>query len=157
MVNNKLPRDRKNIISWNNYEGKVLTDNGFRLRSKIYQRGSFKNLKPKISLKISPENTKDLSSDNDHRIDVNNIFNLDRLSVSDTVEGGLSLAYGSDYTIFDNVKNREVFSLKLANNLRLNENKDLPQNNQLGEKTSNFSFLFLSNSATPYLSGSLTG
>ena len=97
-----------------------------------------KILKPKISLKISPENTKDLSSDNDHRIDVNNIFNLDRLSVSDTVEGGLSLAYGSDYTIFDNVKNREVFSLKLANNLRLNENKDLPQNNQLGEKTSNF-------------------
>ena len=97
-----------------------------------------KILKPKISLKISPENTKDLSSDNDHRIDVNNIFNLDRLSVGDTVEGGLSLAYGSDYTIFDNVKNREVFSLKLANNLRLNENKDLPQNNQLGEKTSNF-------------------
>ena len=97
-----------------------------------------KILKPKISLKISPENTKDLSSDNDHRIDVNNIFNLDRLSVNDTVEGGLSLAYGSDYTIFDNVKNREVFSLKLANNLRFNENKDLPQNNQLGEKTSNF-------------------
>ena len=105
----------------------------------IKEINSYKKiLKPKISLKISPENTKDLSSDNDHRIDVNNIFNLDRLSVSDTVEGGLSLAYGSDYTIFDNVKNREVFSLKLANNLRLNENKDLPQNNQLGEKTSNF-------------------
>ena len=105
----------------------------------IKEINAFKKiLKPKISLKISPENTKDLSSDNDHRIDVNNIFNLDRLAVSDTVEGGLSLAYGSDYTIFDNVKNRDVFSLKLANNLRLNENKDLPQNNQLGEKTSNF-------------------
>ena len=51
LVNNKLPSDRKNIISWDNNKGKVLTDNGFRLRSKIYQRGSFKNLKPKISLK----------------------------------------------------------------------------------------------------------
>ena len=49
LVNNKLPSDRKNIISWDNNKGKVLTDNGFRLRSKIYQRGSFKNLKPKIS------------------------------------------------------------------------------------------------------------
>ena len=59
----------------------------------IKEINSYKKiLKPKISLKISPENTKDLSSDNDHRIDVNNIFNLDRLSVSDTVEGGLSLA-----------------------------------------------------------------
>ena len=51
LVNNKLLSDRKNVISWNNYKGKVLTDNGFRLRSKIYQRGSFKNLKPEISLK----------------------------------------------------------------------------------------------------------
>ena len=51
LVNNKFPSDRKNIISWHNNKGKVLTDNGFRLRSKIYQRGSFKNLKPKISLK----------------------------------------------------------------------------------------------------------
>ena len=33
---------------------------------------------------------------------------------------------------------REIFSLKLANNLRLEENDDLPRNNQIGAKNSNF-------------------
>ena len=95
-------------------------------------------IKPKISLKLSPNNTKDISNQNDYRLDVGNIFNIDRISSSDTIEGGASLAYGSDFTVFDDIKDREVFSLKLANNLRLEENKDLPKINQLGEKTSNF-------------------
>ena len=95
-------------------------------------------MKPKISLKLSPNNTKDVSSDNDYRLDVGNIFNIDRLSSNDTIEGGASLAYGSDFTIFDDIKDRETFSLKLANNFRVEENNDLPKINQLGEKTSNF-------------------
>tara|TARA_B100001063_G_C16760386_1_gene555660 strand:+ start:41 stop:2422 length:2382 start_codon:yes stop_codon:yes gene_type:complete len=96
-----------------------------------------KILKPKISLKVSPDNTKDMKNDF-VRMDVNNIYNLNRLSSSDTVEGGLSLTYGNDYSIFDKNKSRDILSLKLANNYRLSENEDLPKNNQLNQKTSNF-------------------
>ena len=93
---------------------------------------------PKISLKISPNNnTKDIRNVN-NKLDVNNIFALDRISSSNTVEGGLSLTYGSDFLIFDKKNSRDIFALKLANNLRLKEHDDLPNNNQLGAKTSNF-------------------
>jgi len=96
-----------------------------------------KILKPKISFKLSPNSTKDIRNEY-VRMDVNNIYNLDRLSSVNTTEGGASITYGSDFTFFDKSKSRETFNLKLANNLRLEENKDLPVNNQIGQKTSDF-------------------
>ena len=95
-------------------------------------------LKPKLALKLSPNHTKDLSKNDGKRLDVNNIYNIDRLSSNDTVEGGASLTYGNDFIIFDKNRSSELLSIKLANNLRLEENNDLPKNNQLGSKTSNF-------------------
>ena len=50
----------------------------------------------------------------------------------------MSLAYGSDYSVFDKKNSRELLNLKFANNIRLSENDDLPRNNQIGQKTSNF-------------------
>ena len=96
-----------------------------------------KILKPKITFKLSPNDTKDLRN-NETRIDVNNIYDLNRLASDDTVEGGVSLAYGNDFTIFDKKNSREIFGVKLANNMRISENHDLPTNNQMGQKTSNF-------------------
>ena len=93
--------------------------------------------RPKISLKLSPGHTKDLSK-NEYKLDVNNIFDLDRLSSNETLEGGMSLAYGSDYILTNNNNNNEILSLKFANNLRLKKNSDLERNNQIGSKTSNF-------------------
>jgi len=98
---------------------------------------SRKILKPKISLKLSPNSTKDIRNDY-VRMDVNNIYNLDRLSSANTTEGGASITYGSDFTFFDKSKSRETFNFKVANNLRFEENKDLPVNNQIGQKTSDF-------------------
>lgn len=94
-------------------------------------------LKPKISLKVAPENEKNISS-KQNKIDINNIYNLNRLPSNETIEGGVSLTYGSEYTIMDNQNTNDVFSLKIANNLRLNENINLPKDHQLGLKTSNF-------------------
>ena len=44
---------------------------------------------------------------------------------------------GSDFSIFSK-NNAELFGLKLANNIRVDQNDDLPRNNQLGSKNSNF-------------------
>ena len=97
-----------------------------------------KILTPKISLKISPfNNTRDIRND-EYRIDVNNIFALNRLSSSNTVEGGTSLAYGFDYSILDKLESNDIFNFKIANNLRINEHDDLPNSSQLGDKMSNF-------------------
>jgi LPS-assembly protein len=97
----------------------------------IYQ----KILKPKISLKFAPQHTKDDRNAED-KIDLSNIYSINRLS-NKTTEGGFSVTYGGDYSIFDNKKSNEIFNFKLASNLRLEENDDLSNSNQMGEKTSN--------------------
>ena len=96
-----------------------------------------KILKPKISLKLAPGHTKDQKG-NDTKIDINNIYSLNREIDDDSVEGGISMAYGSEYSIYDKKNTIELFNLKLASNFRFKENNDLPKNNQIGQKTSNF-------------------
>ncbi len=93
-------------------------------------------LNPKLSLKFSPGDTKDISK-NYNRLDNDNIFDLDRISSSETLEGGFSITYGSDYILSNLNNDREILKFKFANNLRLKENKNLERNNQLGSKTSN--------------------
>ncbi len=95
-------------------------------------------LKPRLAIKISPNHTKDLSKSDGNRLDVSNIYNLNRLSSKDTIEGGTSLTLGNEFTIFDKEKSQDIFALKFANNLRLEKNEDLPRNNQLNAKNSNF-------------------
>ena len=90
---------------------------------------------PKLALKISPEHTKD-NRDNDSKIDINNLYSFDRNIGKDYVEGGLSLTYGSEYSIYNKQKSLDVLSFKIANNLRLSENNDLPRNSQIDEQIS---------------------
>ncbi len=104
----------------------------------IKEKKNHKNiLKPKISFKLAPSHTKDYKND-ESIFDVNNLFSIDRISKNDTIEGGISLAYGTDYLIVDKEDNRELISLKIANNLRIDENEDLSHSYQIGQKTSNF-------------------
>ena len=95
-----------------------------------------KILKPKIALNIAPPHTKDNRNLNT-KIDTNNIFLLDRVE-EETTEGGISLAYGSNYSISNSNNSEEIFNYQFSNNLRLKNNDDLTNNNQIGEKTSNF-------------------
>ena len=94
-----------------------------------------KILKPKFSLKLAPKHTKD-NRNEETKIDFNNIFTLERLS-KNTTEGGLSLSYGSEYSLLNKEKSNEIFNLRLANNVRLENNDDISNSQQMGEKTSN--------------------
>ena len=49
----------------------------------------------------------------------------------------MSLTYGNEFKRIDKENSRENFVFKIANNIRLEENDDLPKNNQMGLKTSN--------------------
>ena len=93
-------------------------------------------LSPKLTLKISPNHTKD-ERNSFTRLDVNNIYSLNRLASDDSLEGGLSITYGNEFKRISKIDSRENLVIKLANNLRLDNNVDLPTNNQMGQKTSN--------------------
>ena len=92
-------------------------------------------LKPKVSLKFNPSDTKDMRSE-ERRIDINNIFSLNRLSADDTLEGGTSLTYGLEYLKSNKTSEKDFFGAKIANIFRLDEDKNLPGNSSLGNRTS---------------------
>ena len=91
-------------------------------------------LKPIISARYSPNNSKNARNE-DKRIDVSNVFALNRLGSSDSVEGGGSLSFGTEFYNTDSSK-REVLNLKVANVFKLEDDQNLPVNSSLGNKTS---------------------
>ena len=95
-----------------------------------------KNLKkfltPKVSFRYSPNTTKDISNE-DIRVDVNNIYALNRLG---HVEGGSSITIGSDYLISNNA-GLDILQLELASVFRDKVNEDLPLKSTIGQKSSN--------------------
>jgi len=93
-------------------------------------------LKPMISFKFSPNNTKNMRNTN-RRMDANNIFNIDRIATGDTVEGGASITYGAEFSK-TNKLDKEIVGAKIANILRVSADNHLPRNNNQGNKTSDF-------------------
>ncbi len=96
---------------------------------------------PKLSLKFSTPHTKDIRK-TDRQINYNNIYDLNRLGVDDSNEGGVSLTYGYEYSLTEKSNSLEKMKFGLANNLRFDENKDLPANSNLGDKVSDFVGIF---------------
>mgnify|MGYP002847034737 CR=1 FL=1 len=93
-------------------------------------------LSPKISLRYSPNKTKNLLNE-DRRLDLNNIFSLNRLSLFDTIETGESASLGLNYELSDKLNNDIFFETGLAQVFRMEQNKDLPLNSTIGNKSSN--------------------
>ncbi len=94
-----------------------------------------KIITPKASFRFNPRKTK--NKKNEVRlIGYDNIFDFNRLGISDTLEGGESITYGASYSL-NNDLNREIFSANLANVFRLEEDNNMPISSSLGQKTSN--------------------
>ncbi len=94
-------------------------------------------LTPKFTLNISTPHTKDVHKDN-AKINYDNIYDINRLGLDEVNEGGLSITYGYEYTKADRANFNQKIKFGFANNLRFQENKDLPGNTNLGDKTSDF-------------------
>jgi len=101
------------------------------------QEDSYMNyLVPKVSLKINPSDMKNYSS-SDRTINVNNIFNNNRLGISDSLEAGRSLTLGIDYKKESINDINKFFEFKLASVLRDKEENFIPSKSSLNNKTSN--------------------
>ena len=91
---------------------------------------------PTISARYSPNQSKNKSK-GDRIIDVNNIFSINRIGYSDTVEGGQSITIGNEYTLFDKQNiDKKILSINLATALSDTENDKLPISSTLGKKNS---------------------
>ena len=98
----------------------------------------FKNfLTPKISLRYSPNDTKNIK-DESRLINSDNIFSLNRIGFNDTIEGGSSITIGLDYEKKRKENNNSIFSSKIATIFRDEINENLPTTSTLGKKQSDF-------------------
>ena len=101
-------------------------------------------LTPKISFRANPvNNMKDHSSSNT-QITANNVFEINRLGISDSFEGGKSLTLGIDYKLDYklNFENKDItkdrfFDIKLATVIRDKYENQIPTSSTLDKKTSN--------------------
>tara|TARA_A100000164_G_scaffold64240_1_gene52939 strand:- start:1087 stop:3447 length:2361 start_codon:yes stop_codon:yes gene_type:complete len=100
-----------------------------------------KTLTPKLSLKLSTPHTKDIRK-TDRKINYNNVYDLNRLGIDEINEGGVSLTYGYEYAVKKKSNSEEKMKFGLANNLRFDDNEDLPSNSNLGDKISDFVGIF---------------
>ena len=115
---------------------KILSLLQFNTKFPLYKKTSKSEnyLTPIASIKLSPNNTKNISS-LDRAVNYNSIFSIDRFGEHDLVEGGGSLTLGLEYSN-KNKNNKDIINLSLANVFRPSKNEDLPINNSIGEKRS---------------------
>ena len=94
-------------------------------------------LNPKISLRINPSDMKSYKNEN-RQINNDNIFNINRLGLIDTLESGQNLTLGLDYKKekIDNIN--KYFEFKLGKVIRTKSNNNIPSNSTLDKKNSNY-------------------
>ena len=91
---------------------------------------------PIFVAKFNPQNNKNINNEK-RLIDYSNIYSLDRISSSNTIEGGESVTIGNEFKLFDNSdKSSEIFGLNLAASFRAEENLDLPKSSFICQKGS---------------------
>ena len=91
---------------------------------------------PKISFRINPSDMKNHSSES-RLITTNNIFDINRLGISDSYESGKSLTVGVDFKKEDKNNLEKYLEVKFATVFKDKENKQIPTSSSLNRTTSN--------------------
>ena len=94
-------------------------------------------LSPKVSLRINPSDMKSYNNEN-RLINNDNLFNIDRLGLIDTLESGQNITIGLDYKKEKINDINRYFELKLGKVLRAKSNDSIPSNSTLNKKNSNY-------------------
>ncbi len=94
-------------------------------------------LNPKLSLRINPSSMKHYSKEN-RRINSDNIFNINRLGLIDTLESGQNLTMGIDYKKEKLNDINRYFEAKIGTVYRRKANDRIPTSTTLNKKNSNY-------------------
>ena len=94
-------------------------------------------LNPKLSLRVNPSSMK-YSSEENRRINSDNIFNINRLGLVDTLESGQNMTIGVDYKKEKLNNINKYFEAKIGTVYRLKANDKIPSSTTLNKKNSNY-------------------
>jgi LPS-assembly protein len=120
----------------------------FEFQSKFPLEKKLKNynetLTPRISFKISPQSMSDFS-ETDRNINVNNIFETNRLGINETYESGRSLTIGADYKRQFMDGSNKYIEFRIGSSFRDKEESNIPKSSTLNRKSSNIFGSFINN------------
>ena len=91
---------------------------------------------PKLSFRINPSDMKNYTN-TERNLNANNIFDINRLGISDSYEQGKSLTLGVDYKKESLEDINKYFELKLASVFRDVEQRNIPKSTSINQKSSN--------------------
>ncbi len=129
-------RNKTGSNNQSNNENKLLTKLMYSLSYPLKKQGQIYDgfLKPNLSLRFSPNNTRNISNE-DRRLETNSINSFNRLSMINGVEGGQSLTAGLNYQLKNKI-GEEKISFDLNQVIRDKANPDLPTSSTLNNKYS---------------------
>ncbi len=95
--------------------------------------------KPKMLVKISPNDSRNISSDTS-TLTYSNLFKLNKIKTIDKIDTGSNISLGFDYKINNLNENNEIkheqFKFSLGQVISADENRDMPSKSTLNEKMS---------------------
>ena len=144
---------KNNIAYKNSPQSELITSYMYNLSLPLVKNTpKYQNyIEPKFSIKFSPHDMKNHNTLG-RSINIGNIYNIDRLSLGDSFEGGESLTFGIQYKkdkIIDikkvkktkdgkDIKEIERYlDFRLATVIRNKEEKNIPKTSTLGKRNSN--------------------
>ena len=107
-------------------------NNSFPLIKEIGKYDHF--LTPKLSLKHSPNDTKNITNE-ERYLNIDNVFSNNRIGFNETVESGSTLTLGFDFNTKDG-RNNTLINSSVASVFRDEEDHNLPTKSTLNKKQS---------------------
>ncbi len=106
---------------------------------KFRENNKLNVFKPKLLVKISPNDSRDIST-NSSVLSYSNLYKLNKIKTIDQVDTGSSISLGFDFKINNLNDNNEIkneqFKFSLGQILSAEENRDMPSKSTLNEKMS---------------------
>ena len=129
----------KNVENYKNspqVEIQSMIELNSELPLKKISANSNQKLIPRLSFRFNPGDMKNHSG-NERKINSDNIFQINRLGIDDSLESGSSLTAGIDFKSEDKDNNDKFVQLKLASVFRDKEENNIPTQTSLNKKNSN--------------------
>ena len=129
----------KNVENYKNspqVEMQSMIELNSELPLKKFSKYSNQTLIPRLSFRLNPGDMKNHSG-SERKINSDNIFQINRLGIDDSLESGSSLTAGIDFKSEDKENNDKFIQLKLASVFRDKEENNIPNQTSLNKKNSN--------------------
>ena len=132
--NNNKYSEADSVIDYHDTDlyGTALFKSSFPLKKEL--EDSINYFKPIMSARYSPNGSNDISDDN-VRLNYSNIFGMNRIGTSDTVESGGSISLGAEFEKI-NLAREKIYGLKIANTFKSRNNENLPTSSSLNKTRS---------------------